>query len=78
MTSNQMIKLRERIAHQKQSSRNALARILREKRKYKNRPAFDKIISYYDGCETELKISISNMDYLLDLIQSMEEFNAYS
>ena len=78
MTSNQMIKLRERIAHQKQSSRKALAGILREKRKYKTRPAFDNIISYYDGCETELRISISNMEYLLDTIQSMEEFNAYS
>lgn len=78
MTSNQMIKLRERIAHQKQSSRNALARILREKRKYKTRPAFVNIISYYDGCETELRISISNMEFLLDTIQSMEKFNAYS
>lgn len=78
MTSNQMIKLRERIAHQKQSSRKALARILREKRKYKTRPAFANIISYYDGCETELRISISNMEYLLDTIQSMEKFNAYS
>ena len=78
MTSKQMIKLRERIEHQKQSSRNALARILREKRKYKTRPAFANIITYYDGCETELRISISNMNSLLDTIQLMEEFNAYS
>jgi len=78
MTSNQVTELRARISKKRQASRNALANVLRSKRKYKTRPAYVNLVSYYDGCETELRISIWHHDELLDLIQSMEKFNAYS
>ena len=78
MTSNQMMTMRKRIESQKAKSRKALSRVLWEKRKYKTRPAFTSIMSYLDGCETELRVSIWNLEDLLGLIESMEEFNAYS
>jgi len=78
MTSNQVTELRERIKRKKKASRDALAKVLWSKRKYRTRPAFVNLLSYYDGCATELRISIWHHDELLDLIQSMEEFNAYA
>jgi len=78
MTSSQVTELRERIKRKRQASRNALANVLWKKRKYKGRPAYGNMVSYYDGCETELRIAISNHKELLDLIQLMEEFNAYA
>jgi hypothetical protein len=78
MTSNQVTELRKRISKKRQQSRDALANVLWQKRKYKTRPAFVSLLSYYDGCATELRISIWHHDELLDLIQSMEKFNAYS
>jgi hypothetical protein len=78
MTSNQMMKMRERIENQKAKSRRALARVLWEKRKYKTRPAFTSIMSYLDGCETELRVSIWNLEDLLEMLKAMEDFNAYA
>ena len=78
MTSNQMSNLRSQIERQRQSSRDALAYVLRQKRRYKSRPAFINLVSYYDGSETELKVSIRILESLLHTIGLMEEFNAYS